>query len=107
MEPGTHLTLHHLDQFQNFVERFAGQYGAAVFKERKGNTRILTLKFPDNWKGLEVTLKWPTNVLWLDLDLTVRSAVSEHSIFCTKDEGLARVFLSTLFQLYAPLSERF
>ena len=108
MDPGHPLTRAHLKQISDFLAVLAEVYAGELFADVKGDTRIWTLRLPAaTWRGLSISIKSPINPAYPDLDITVRSAVSEPTLLSTKDESLAKMFLSSVLQMYEPKEERF
>jgi len=107
MDPGTDLNRRHLAQISEFLETLAEVYSAALYSNITGSTKIYDLSFPASWRGLSLSIKYPMNTSSPDLDITVRSAVSEPTILSTKDEGVAKMFITSVLQMYEPKEERF
>ena len=102
MEPGTHLRAEHGQEFREFLDSLAVLTDARLYSRLEHQTRCISLEFPPDWRGLKIEIKWPANSLYLDLDLTVRSAVTDPTILATKDEAIAKMFLTSIIQLYDP-----
>lgn len=107
MDPGNPLTRGHIRQISTFLETLAEVYSAELFTDIKGDVRVWTLNFPGTWRGLSISIKSPINPAFPDLDITVRSAVAEPTLLSTKDESLAKMFLTSVLQMYEPQSDRF
>ena len=108
MKPGTDINTRHIDQISAFLKTMAEVYSASHYSDIKGDIKIITLIFPKNeWRGLEIVIKYPTNSMFPDLDLTFKSAVSDPTILCTKDESVAKMFITSVLQMYEPREERF
>ena len=103
MTPGTHLNLHHTRSFKEFLESLALLTGAKIYHRLDDQCHKYQLDFPlEGWAALRLEVKWPANGLFLDLDIVVKSAVTDVSILNTRDEHIAKMFLTSIVQLYDP-----
>ena len=103
MTPGTHLTLHHASSFQDFLEGLALLVGVESIHRVGKQSHIHQLQFPlEGWAGLMIDVKWPANAIYLDLEITIRSAITDVSILSTRDEYIAKMFLTSIVQMYDP-----
>jgi len=102
MEPGLPISRTTVEDISVFLQAFEALHSASFFSETSNGTRILTLHFPENWRDLHISLKYPMSSAYPDFDLTIRSAVNTPTLICTKDEAMLKVFLSTAIQMFEP-----
>jgi hypothetical protein len=103
MEPGLPTSRATAEDISVFLQAFEVIHSASYFSETSNGTRILTLHFPEDWRDLHISLKYPMASAYPDFDLTIRSAVNTPTLICTKDEAMLKVFLSTAIQMFEPL----
>jgi hypothetical protein len=103
MEPGLPASRATAEDISVFLQAFEVLHSASFFSETLDRTRILTLHFPEGWRGLHISLKYPTASAYPDFDLTIRSAVNTATLICTKDEAMLKVLLSTVIQMFEPI----
>jgi hypothetical protein len=92
-----------IEELVLFMEAFEALHSARFFSETASSVRILTLVFPDEWRGLNISVKYPTASAYPDLDITIKSAVNTPTLICTRDEAMAKVFLTTAIQMFEPI----
>lgn len=102
MNPGLPPSKATIEEIVDFMEVFQTLHSARFFSETLDRVRVLTLVFPQEWRGLHISVKYPLASAHPDLDITIRSAVNTPTLICTKDEAMAKVFLTTAIQMFEP-----